>query len=466
MDSESYSKARTKNYYFMLAVGVPIIAFMILGSQFMWNDSSDGTQTSDENIPPKFENTKEDRYTVQLRTDSSKYIPGQVQIIQGTVIDSEGNPVNVNVDFIIENESDSQVLSASTFSNDGKFRITDVSIESTGIYTIYAKAWSAKDSSQDGSPNGDDVGYGQTIIHVVEFYKTKLGTGIIATIVFTISLLIMIYIQTKIKLRITSVETLRFAFFTLCSLIPIVSLLAADAQIGQDSPFGLVLRETTATLEITDLRNAELANQTIGQFIEENIVQKFEWIIHVGGSPHDNYQSGISIPVYVFIFGMLGGYLRFLHKTASGWFVAKARKEWMRLNPHKKSEELEKQLIDLATRADNDGYLIRPQAKVPSGKDDGELDRKTEQDKALIRRIIFNNSMEDLALIFLSPILALVTFFILTQGGIDATLNMPTMAIASFATGLITNEIISRLESIAKSSISNSKNEIDSKKSD
>jgi hypothetical protein len=300
---------------------------------------------------------------------------------------------------------------------------------------VYAKAIKDK-----------NVGYAQTSFQVVEFYQTKLGTGIIATVIFTISLLILIGVQTKIKLRITSVEPLRFALLTLCSLIPIISLLAADAQMGQDSPLGLVMREVPFTLNNLNLNNPGISEITIGEILEQKTSQRFEWAIHVGGSPHDNYVSGIIIPVYVFIFGMLGGYIKFLHKTASGWFVTRAEIEWKRLNPMKENK-LKEELINLATKADNEGYL-----RILS-KGEKEEESKIQEDKAIIKRIIFNNSMEDLALIFLSPILAFVTFFILSQGGVDPNTNMPTIAIASFATGLITKEIINRLENTASTSL-------------
>ncbi len=448
MASNGPERNKSKNYYFMLMVGIPIIAFLIIGSQFMWKENYTLTEIDKTNIPEKFENFAKDELTVSLRTDSSKYIPGQIHIIRGSIFNSTGVSVNANVDFIIESNKTKEVFT-STFSKDGKFRVTDVSFEKPGIYTVYAKA-----------VEDENIGYAQTTFHVVEFYKTKLGIGIIATIVFIISLLILIFIQTKVKLRITSIEPLRFAFLTLCSLIPIISLLAADAQIGQDSPLGLVVREIPNPVNISDLNNPESGDLTVEEFIKQNTIQKFEWVIHVGGSPHDNYLSGIIIPTYVFIFGMLGGYIRFLHKTASGWFVPRATKEWNRLNPHKKKDALKKELISLATKADNPGYLREP----PKGKteDKGEI----EEDEALIKRIIFNNSMEDLALIFLSPILAFVTFFILKQGGIDPISNMPTMAIASFGTGLITNEIITRLENIASSTLNNTNNNKDDSESD
>jgi len=41
-----------------------------------------------------------------------------------------------------------------------------------------------------------------------------------------------------------------------------------------------------------------------------------EWMINVGGYPNDNYSEGVQIPIYVFTFGILGGYLRYLYDMA------------------------------------------------------------------------------------------------------------------------------------------------------
>jgi len=49
--------------------------------------------------------------------------------------------------------------------------------------------------------------------------------------------------------------------------------------------------------------------------------------------------------------------------------------------------------------------------------------------------------------------LAIASYLILVQGGVNPIDNWPTIAVVSFATGLVTTEIIGRLEGFARSSI-------------
>ena len=48
---------------------------------------------------------------------------------------------------------------------------------------------------------------------------------------------------------------------------------------------------------------------------EETYYGDGQWVINIGGQP-PNYDYGIQIPISVLIFGILGGYLRYLYKTS------------------------------------------------------------------------------------------------------------------------------------------------------
>ena len=56
---------------------------------------------------------------------------------------------------------------------------------------------------------------------------------------------------------------------------------------------------------------------------------------------------------------------------------------------------------------------------------------------------LFYSSVEDLALLFLAPLLAIAIWFFLVQGGMED--GKYTLALAAFATGLVTDEIINSL---------------------
>jgi hypothetical protein len=414
-----------------MATGIPMVIFVFLLVVVIGpNDVNSEPPIIVKNMSLVFENYDKVDGILSINTINSKYLPGQINVITGKILDEKGNPINAKIDFVFKG-NDTE-FSGSAFSKNGIYRLTDVSINKEGQYTVVAR-----------TTVNDQTLYAQTTFDVHSFHHTSLGKGIFITIIFTISLLILVSIQTKKKLRITSVEPYRFALLTLCSLIPIISLIGADVQLGPDSPIGLVIREIPSSLNQLDLADHNIANMTIRDALMTNSDKKFEWIIQVGGNVRDNYDSGIKIPVYVFVFGMLGGYIRFLHKSAKGWFVNRATIELKRL--HIDDNKLHDALQRLATKADNPGFVYE------EGTENAKNDKNVEFDKALIKRLVFNSSMEDVAFIFLSPIIAFVAFFFLVQGGIDPSKNMPTLALVSFGAGLITDEVITKLKVFATS---------------
>ena len=74
-------------------------------------------------------------------------------------------------------------------------------------------------------------------------------------------------------------------------LAPIVALLLADMEVGKHSPLGLVKK----------------------QFPSVNGTVTSQWVINFGGTADDNYSSGVQVPTYILIFGIAGGYIRYLY---------------------------------------------------------------------------------------------------------------------------------------------------------
>lgn len=91
-------------------------------------------------------------------------------------------------------------------------------------------------------------------------------------------------------------EIIRFICITGIVFSILASLLLTDLQIGANSPVGLIIR------------NIASSNQSGNTFSD--------WALNIGGSQLSNFNDGISIPVYVVVFGIIGGYLRYLYKTA------------------------------------------------------------------------------------------------------------------------------------------------------
>jgi hypothetical protein len=99
--------------------------------------------------------------------------------------------------------------------------------------------------------------------------------------------------------------------------------------------------------------------------------------------------------VNVFIFGIAGGYLRYLWKTAK--------------------------------------LRMKREKHVAEG---------SASDKDRMRTWSFYQSLEDLALLFLSPLLAIAIWFVLFEGGTTGTY---AIAVISFTVGLVTEEVIQTL---------------------
>lgn len=122
-----------------------------------------------------------------------------------------------------------------------------------------------------------------------------------------------------------------------------------------------------------------------------------EWVINVGGDFAMTAQTGIQIPIYIVIFGIAGGYLRFLYDIAKGgWDKTK------------------------------NGNGATGNAGQNSAKE-------------------FKESLSDVVLFLLAPLLAIAIWFILNQGGIQGEQGKWTLAATSFTVGLVTNEVTERL---------------------
>ena len=333
-------------------------------------------------------------YFLDIQASNSKYIIGQNPMIFGTIRDANGTGITTQVSIVVEDkktgiEEEPQYADA----KNGRFVFTKFSSDYIANY-----AFSANHPNSVNSPS--------TVISFVDFPQTKIGMGIFLTIGFLVGLLILIGVNPK-RIPVTISEPIRFALLTLVSIIPLITFVALDAELGQSGVFGVVLQY------VGDSSVADPSN--------------FRWIMHFGGHVGNDYQSGIVVPIYILVFGMIGGYLRFLYKTQRGWFVERAKYEIKRTQPDISDTELLSKVEDEFKKAESKSE------NSPIGK-----------------RIIFNNSMEDLSLIFLPPILAVATYFMLLQGGLDPEKAMPTFAVVSFAIGLISNEIVKKLESFAR----------------
>jgi hypothetical protein len=205
---------------------------------------------------------------------------------------------------------------------------------------------------------------------------------------------------------IANIELFRFISLTGIAAFLILAFVFADAEIGVNSPVGLVKQ------------NFNIVNQTD---IQNSLVKENAWVINIGGSQSDNYIGGIQIPTYVVIFGLLGGYLRYLYGMR--FFFSRWKKG-------DEFEDTDKNWGDLNI-SDNLSFL--------------------------------RHSLRSLSLFFLSPMLAVVIWFILFQSG---TTGKWAIAAVSFSLGLITEEVIQVIISFVRKVLAGIKEETHEKKED
>ena len=183
--------------------------------------------------------------------------------------------------------------------------------------------------------------------------------------------------------------SIRFLFISALVWSLILALVFTEVEIGTQSPLGLVLRHNL---------NPE------GNELDVTKNPLIEWGINIGGNWENNFSSGVVIPFYVFILGLVGGYLRYLQKTTS---------------KEKIYEKKEKPIKGTSTEYQETKY------KKPIESTSLEFQETT---------------YGELSNIFLAPLLAAVIWFILSQG--EPEFNIYGMAAISFSIGLVTKEII------------------------
>jgi hypothetical protein len=206
----------------------------------------------------------------------------------------------------------------------------------------------------------------------------------------------------------------------------IASLVFTDIEMGTHSPFGLVLRHNLNSYEASD-------NDLQGNPLTD-------WVINIGGHWSNNFTSGIVIPIYVIVLGIIGGYLRYLHKSAS--------KEKIRIERNQKNNS---EIMD-------DIFRLIAISKIEEVAHDPILLDKlnqiknsiatTEDSKEKTSFEFKDNTFAELSHIFLAPLLAAVAWFIITQGNPET--NVYLLAAVSFAIGLVTKDIINWIESFMK----------------
>lgn len=408
------SNKKAKQFFLIAFSSIFATSFFILSELPYTNAQSD----DDEDITKKY-------FAISIKSDKVRYIPGQFLEVSGNVLynvpDTNGTRVPKIVTILVnyqDGDKNTEPHKISTVTDTlGKFHDEGYALEFTGIYTITATA----------AVNGiEETSFTQVIVHNPT--ESPAVLAIITGIVALLLLLVIIGIGVKLNTRIR--ELFLFVFITTMMFAAISFFIVNDVEIGTYGAFGLVNKEPIPD----DIQETlPLWNKVTG------------WVINVGGDKSTGYISGVQIPIFVLMFGIAGGYVRYLSNLSrSTEKIGKFHRERMNI------------LLDSKTLREtswNWKWWISSKPDETKSEDWQNKEWKKIRDYARInskiREEIFQRSIDDLSLLILAPLLAIASFFLLAQAGINDVKDYPTIAAVSFGVGLVTNRVISRLKGVA-----------------
>lgn len=365
---------------------------------------------------------------VSVNLDRKIYSPGASIRILGSVYNSSGefSPntiVTIKIDKIKEPDSGTMGFFEQLFGSPFHRRVPEL-IEQKSIVTdrngIYNSTIMAQESGDYNvsifSPKGNGVA--STGFEIIDIWFTKplymLYIGIAS---FGTLMVVMLREHSKIEKErrnktqikqerpeindkdlqyevsntiiheIAPYEIGRFVCLTIIVASFVIALVFSEVEVGANSPVGLI------TIHPFPPDTNIQPNVNNGQQPRAS-----GWYINVGGNVADNYVGGIEIPVNVLVFGVAGGYLRYLYGLRFLYEVPKEAKE--------RPEDTDTFWGDIAIYDQMGPY---------------------------------KHSFRSLALFFLAPLLAIAVRFVLWQGG---TSGYYAIAAVSFTIGLVTEEVI------------------------
>jgi hypothetical protein len=333
------------------------------------------------------QNLLQGKPAISVTTENQVYFQGDPVNISGSVYDGKGLPVNKSIVTIKVSPSDSkQIIIYETSvlaGNNGTYHDQGLRLSGssgfdffqlltpkgfTNISKLFGQKYNVTAFTVINGVNATAWTGLEIKGYFLTFSAIMLYAGLLDLLILLIVLAIPASKEKKTRLLIKKI--LIFLFTSGITLSPIASLSLTDSEVGINSPLGLIKKHIPGDQP----RN--------------------EWVINFGGRVvNDDVLGGVQVPVYIFIFGIAGGYLRYLYDTATNW---------------------KKELKEL------DGY-----------NEDTQL---------------FYRSLERLAIIFIAPLLAIAIWFILFQGG---TTSNQTLAAVGIAVGLLMKEVVETITGFA-----------------
>ena len=231
--------------------------------------------------------------SIAVDTDQTTYTPGQVAKLYLFVTDITGCPVNTDVTVTATNldNPDAGILYQQIFPINGTYnRNFGVTLEQVGRHNITATVIGTH--STYPPLNADEAAFfakpmsAMTIIEVKELTHTRAAYVFYVGLASFAGLMIMIALGYT---NTTNGQILRFVFISGVIFSVVGSFTFVNQEISGNSPIGLIKKPPISG----------------------------EWVVNVGGNLRTSYEDGIQIPINVIIFGIAGGYLRYLYETAN-----------------------------------------------------------------------------------------------------------------------------------------------------
>ena len=444
-----------KESFLLAIVGIYLIIGPNFGTVFAADKMSDllikstkksdvasiGQSTITTTIPPA---------SITVDLNKVRFDTGESVHIFGKAYSNATIPWTGKVIIEVLDSNNRVVYKTSSFPVNGTYRADIQNTLEPGKYTINVRL----DNTNEGS---------WTSFQTVNYWGTWSFYSIIGGLI-CIALLAAINAVGIRNIRI--IEVTNFMLFSGILLSTLLTVFFADVDLGPNSPIGLVL-------------------QTHGQVGGDASQGSTQWIINVGGSQRNNYEDGLAIPLYVVVFGIIGGYLRILYGAATSR-RSQTSTEFKEIENEVdrmpdslfefREPSLLKHLSNWAGKyfTKNMTHEIKAVKINPSLRRELGLDEKKEYDDDTIKtaiiqrqilislrhdemyrgkhRLFLYRTMMDIALLFLAPIFSIVAWFLLAQAGIqgEATgthgqTGIFFLAAISFLVGFVTNEITQTL---------------------
>jgi hypothetical protein len=328
--------------------------------------------------------------SIALETDKGTYAPLQSIHVYIDVLNGDGCKIISKVDFeiskILGNKSNEKVYVQHFFSDTMESQgFTDekqVQLQDPGVYNLSAS------SLVQGDPE-----YAWKTIEIQEIYTSRFAFMWFLSAGFFLALVILIL---KGSSHIQLNEIFRFILISGIVFSLVSSFIFLNDEVSSVAPVGIVTKDPLSggIFDIEDNSHSDNCG----------ILGDCEWVLNIGGMA-PRYDFGMQVPIGVIIFGIAGGYLRYLYKTS------KLYKDY--------NNSLDKAINQLSD----------------------------------YRLSLFYRSLEDISLLFLSPLLAIAVWFLFDQAGMDSNSANSTIAVVSFTIGLITEDVIQALIRFSSSTI-------------